>query len=267
MNLSTQELSLAYGRQTVIERLDVDFPDRGFTAIVGPNGCGKSTLLRGIARLMPASHGRVLLEGRDLASHSVSEIAKVIGLLPQAQTLPEGLGVADMVARGRFPHQGFLRRWSDEDDRAVERALRTTGITHLARRRVDTLSGGQRQRVWLATVLAQAPSTILLDEPTTYLDLGHQLDVLDLLASLPEQGHTVIAVLHDLNLAARYATHLVAMAEGRVMASGTPDEVVTEELIGEIFGFQCRVMPDPEVGSPMVVPRRRPAVAPSEVGA
>ncbi|MDO4260189.1 MAG: ABC transporter ATP-binding protein [Actinomycetaceae bacterium] len=254
--LKAIELSLAYGHRKVIEGLDVTFPDGEFTAIVGPNACGKSTLLRGLSRLMSPTSGHVYLNGKDIASRATVDIAKELGMLPQSHTMPEGLKVVDLISRGRFPYQTFLRRWSDEDDQAVAQALRTTGIEDLAQRRVEELSGGQRQRVWLATVLAQNPQTILLDEPTTYLDLAHQVDVLELLAALPMQGHTVIAVLHDLNLAARYATHMIAMSAGEIVAHGAPTKILTAELMDQAFGVKCRIIDDPETGTPLVVPKK-----------
>lgn len=259
--LSAEAVRLAYGPREVVHGVDLTIPDGGLTAIVGPNACGKSTLLRALARLLEPAGGAVFLDGADLRSMPTRDVARKLGLLPQAQTMPEGLRVRDLVARGRFPHQSFLRRWSDEDAMAVDRALRMTGIADLGQRPVDELSGGQRQRAWLATVLAQDPGIVLLDEPTTYLDLPHQLDVLDLCAAMQREGRTVVAVLHDLNLAARYATHMVAMADGVIVATGTPAQVMTEDLMARTFGLDCRVIDDPETGTPLLIPLRRPVDA------
>lgn len=256
--LQARGLTLAYGEHEVVHTLDLAIPDGSFTAIVGPNACGKSTLLRALARLMPARAGVVLLDGADVHRTPTREIARAMGLLPQSQTMPEGVTVKDLVSRGRFAHQSFLRRWSEADQQALDRALRLCGLDALAHRRVESLSGGQRQRAWLATVVAQDPGIILLDEPTTYLDLAHQLDVLDLCAAMQHEGRTVVAVLHDLNLAARYASHMVAMADGRVMASGSVRSVMTAPLVSRVFGLDCRIVDDPETGTPMVIPLRRP---------
>ena len=262
--LSAESLSLAYGTRAVVHGVDLVVPEQAFTAIVGPNACGKSTLLRALARLMKPVAGSVLLDGRDIHCLPTVQVARVLGLLPQSQVVPEGLRVRDLVGRGRFPHQSFLKRWSDADEQAVRRAMHLAGVTSLADRSVDELSGGQRQRAWLATVLAQEPAVVLLDEPTTYLDLPHQLDVLDLCIDMKRQGRTVV-VLHDLNLAARYATHMVAMRDGRIIASGTPADVITPEVIDETFDMACRIIDDPETGTPMVVPARRHRIVSAHV--
>lgn len=264
-HLSAQSLSLAYGTRAVVHGVDLVVPEREFTAIVGPNACGKSTLLRALARLMKPVAGSVLLDGRDVHSLPTVQVARVLGLLPQSQVVPEGLRVRDLVGRGRFPHQSFLKRWSDADEQAVRRAMDLAGVTPLADRAVDELSGGQRQRAWLATVLAQEPAVVLLDEPTTYLDLPHQLDVLDLCFDMQRQGRTVVVVLHDLNLAARYASHMVAMRDGRIIAAGTPAEVITTEVIDQAFDMACRIIDDPETGTPMVVPAQRSRVMSAHV--
>lgn len=248
---------LAYDRRTVSEAVDADVRDGSFTVIVGPNACGKSTLLRAFARLLKPRSGSVLLDGRELAGVPAKEVARIVGLLPQTSTAPDGITVAELVARGRYPHQGLFRQWTGTDREAVDAALAETDLTALVDVPVDELSGGQRQRVWVAMALAQQTPVLLLDEPTTYLDIAHQYDLLDLFARLHGQGTTVVAVLHDLNQAARYATDLIVMADGDVVATGTPAEVLTEELVTDVFDLPCVVVPDPVTGSPMVVPRRR----------
>jgi len=248
---------LAYDRRTVSEAVDADVRDGSFTVIVGPNACGKSTLLRAFARLLKPRSGSVLLDGRELAGVPAKEVARIVGLLPQTSTAPDGITVAELVARGRYPHQGLFRQWTGTDREAVDAALAETDLTELVDVPVDELSGGQRQRVWVAMALAQQTPVLLLDEPTTYLDIAHQYDLLDLFARLHGQGTTVVAVLHDLNQAARYATDLIVMADGDVVATGTPAEVLTEQLVSDVFDLPCVVVPDPVTGSPMVVPRRR----------
>jgi iron complex transport system ATP-binding protein len=248
---------LAYDRRTVSEAVDADVRDGSFTVIVGPNACGKSTLLRAFARLLKPRSGSVLLDGRELAGVPAKEVARIVGLLPQTSTAPDGITVAELVARGRYPHQGLFRQWTANDREAVDAALVETDLTELVDVPVDELSGGQRQRVWVAMALAQQTPVLLLDEPTTYLDIAHQYDLLDLFARLHGQGTTVVAVLHDLNQAARYATDLIVMADGDVVATGTPAEVLTEQLVTDVFDLPCVVVPDPVTGSPMVVPRRR----------
>jgi len=253
--LETKSLSLSYDGAPVIEGLDLAIPHGETTVIVGANACGKSTLLRGIARLLRPDAGVVELDGRDIRSLPTREVAQVIGILPQSPVAPEGITVSDLVGRGRYPHQGWFRQWSTEDDRIVREALTMTSILHLAGRRVEQLSGGQRQRVWIAMALAQNPDILLLDEPTTFLDVAHQLEVLDLVLQLNrEHGTTVAMVLHDLNLAARYADNLVLMREGAVIATGEPAEVITIENLKEAFGLDARIVADPVAGSPMVVP-------------
>jgi iron complex transport system ATP-binding protein len=260
--LSGSGMTLAYDKRVIAEELSVEIPDGSFTVIIGPNACGKSTLLRALSRLLKPSTGTVLLDGKDVHSQPTRTVAKTIGLLPQSSTAPDGITVAELVSRGRYPHQSVLRRWSAEDERVVTESMESTGVADLADRQVDELSGGQRQRVWLAMALAQQTPLLLLDEPTTYLDIAHQIEVLDLCAELHErQGRTLVAVLHDLNHAARYATHLIAMRDGRVARSGQPAEVLTAELVEEVFGLPCRVIDDPETGTPLVIPaaRRRPS--------
>ena len=256
--LRAAEVTLAYDQRVIAENLSVDIPDHSFTVVVGPNACGKSTLLRALARLLRPAAGAVLLDGQAIGSHPAKKLARILGLLPQSPIAPDGITVADLVARGRYPHQGLLRQWSAEDERVVAESMAATGVGELADRYVDELSGGQRQRVWIAMALAQQTPLLLLDEPTTFLDIAHQIEVLDLCARLhEEQGRTLVAVLHDLNHAARYATHLVAMREGRVVAQGPPAEVVTAELVEEVFRLPCRVIEDPETGTPLVVPAAR----------
>lgn len=255
VRLAGSGLTLAYDRRAVAEGLTVRIPDRSFTVVVGPNACGKSTLLRALARMLKPRAGTVLLDGRDIHSVPTRSVARTLGLLPQSAITPEGITVADLVARGRYPHQGLLRQWSREDERVVVESMAATGVADLADAYVDELSGGQRQRVWIAMALAQQTPLLLLDEPTTFLDIAHQIDILDLCARLHrEQGRTLVAVLHDLNHAARYATHLIAMRGGRVVAEGDPRQVVTARRVEEIFGLRCRVIDDPETGTPLVVP-------------
>ncbi|GAA1182386.1 ABC transporter ATP-binding protein [Streptomyces hebeiensis] len=253
--LRAQGLTLAYEDRTVVSDLDLAVPDGRVTVIVGPNACGKSTTLRALGRLLRPRSGSVLLDGTELAKIPTKRIARSIGLLPQSPVAPEAITVADLVSRGRQPHQRWWQQWSEEDERAVRDAMARTDVTALADRSVDELSGGQRQRVWIAMALAQETDLLLLDEPTTFLDIAHQVEVLDLVRRLNhEQGRTVVIVLHDLNQAARYADHLVAMKAGRVVAEGPPADVVTAELVREVFGLESIVVPDPVTGSPLVVP-------------
>ena len=261
-SLRAERLTLGYDGRTVAADLSLAIPDGGFTAIVGPNACGKSTLLRALARMLAPRAGRVLLDGGEITRRPTKEVARRLGLLPQTATAPDGIAVADLVARGRHPYQRLLRQWSDDDERAVRGAMAQTGVTELAARPVDELSGGQRQRVWLAMALAQETPLLLLDEPTTFLDIAHQLEVLELCAELHARGRTLVAVLHDLNHACRYATHLVAMRDGAVVAEGPPADVVDAELVEAVFGLPCLVVPCPATGAPMVVPcdRRRVSV-------
>ncbi|MBN1530382.1 MAG: ABC transporter ATP-binding protein [Thermoleophilaceae bacterium] len=256
--LEGRELTLAYDGRVVAERLDALIPEGSFTAVVGANACGKSTLLRALARLMRPRAGTVLLDGRAIHSIPTKEVARRVGLLPQGVVAPDAITVEDLVARGRYPHQGILRQWSRGDELAVRAAMRATRVGDLAERPVEELSGGQRQRAWLAMVLAQETPFVLLDEPTTFLDIAHQVEVLDLCAELHErEGRTLVAVLHDLNHACRYATHLIAMADGGIVAEGDPTEVVDAALVERVFGLRCKVIEDPESGTPLVVPAMR----------
>ncbi|MEU6966599.1 ABC transporter ATP-binding protein [Kitasatospora aureofaciens] len=260
--LAAHGLGLRYGDRTILEGLDLELPGGAVTAIVGPNACGKSTLLRGLIRLLDPAAGTVTLDGADIHRMPARTLAKRMGLLPQQPVTPEAVTVEALVRLGRYPHQRMLSPWSKADQAAVEEALTRTGTAELRDRQVDRLSGGQRQRVWIALALAQETDLLLLDEPTTFLDLRHQLDVLDLVADLhAEAGRTVVMVLHDLGQAARYADHLVVLKDGRVAAAGPPTEVLTAELVESVFGVPCRVVPDPETGTPLVVPRARTRTA------
>ncbi|MDQ0642013.1 ABC transporter ATP-binding protein [Microbacterium murale] len=254
--LAADRISLSYDRSEVISDLSVTIPPGSFTVIIGPNACGKSTLLRGLSRLLTPTRGQVILDGQTIASFPAKEVARRLGLLPQGAIAPDGITVADLVARGRYPHQNLIRQWSDADEQAIREALTATGTAELAPRPVDALSGGQRQRVWVAMVLAQQTDLLLLDEPTTYLDVAHQVDLMELFADLNAQGRTIVAVLHDLNHAARYASHVIAMRDGRILAEGTPEEVITSVRVQEVFGLANVVIPDPVTGGPLVVPLR-----------
>ena len=253
--LRGEALTLAYGKKTIAESLNVTIPDGHFTAIIGPNGCGKSTLLRTLSRLMTPVHGHVYLDGEEIQRYASKEVARRIGLLAHNATTPGEISVQELVARGRYPHQPLFTRWRQEDEDAVQRAMQATGIMNLASQSVDTLSGGQRQRAWIAMVLAQDTSIMLLDEPTTWLDISHQIDLLELRSELNRtQGYTLAAVLHDLNQACRYATHLIALRDGEIVAQGAPREIVTPALIERIYGMRCMIIDDPVAGTPLVVP-------------
>ncbi|MCZ2819769.1 ABC transporter ATP-binding protein [Modestobacter sp. VKM Ac-2977] len=262
-SLAAEDLTLAYGERTVIEGLDLLVPPGRITAVVGANACGKSTLLRSMSRLLAPRSGRVLLDGKAVHRLPAKELARTLGLLPQSPIAPEGITVADLVGRGRHPHQRVFSRWSKEDDAAVAAALDATETTPLADRAVDELSGGQRQRVWIAMALAQQTDLLLLDEPTTFLDVAHQIEVLDLLTDLNRtRGTTIVMVLHDLNLAARYADHLVALSGGQIHAAGTPEDVLTEECVRAVFGLDSQVIVDPTSGKPLMLPMGRHHTAP-----
>ena len=250
--------TFGYDGRVISDGLDLRIRPGSFTVIVGPNACGKSTLLRGLARLLRPSAGQVLLDGRDIHSYRTREVARRLGLLPQSSIAPDGITVADLVARGRHPHQSAFRTWSRADEEAVADALDATGVTALSDRRVDELSGGQRQRVWVALALAQETGVLLLDEPTTFLDIAHQYELMELFRRLNRDGRTLVAVLHDLNQASRYATDIVAMSVGRVVAQGTPQDVVTADLVRDVFGLPAHVVPDPIAGTPLVVPSGPP---------
>lgn len=258
----TEALVSGYGKTRIVDGIDLDVPAGRISAIVGANACGKSTLLKTISRLLPAQSGSVLLDGQSIDSIPTKQLARTLGLLPQQPISPEGIVVADLVGRGRHPHQKLFRSWTAEDDLAVTEALTATGVLDLADRAVDELSGGQRQRVWIAMALAQQTDILLLDEPTTFLDVAHQIEVLDLLTDLnATRGTTIVMVLHDINLAARYADHLFALRRGRLIASGAPSDVVTAELVRDVFDLDALVITDPVSATPLVLPRGRHHVA------
>ncbi|MDX3340716.1 MULTISPECIES: ABC transporter ATP-binding protein [Streptomyces] len=253
--LTAEGLTLGYGERTVVDSLDLAVPPGRITVIVGANACGKSTLLRSMSRLLAPRAGRVVLDGKEVHRLPAKELARTLGLLPQSPVAPEGITVSDLVGRGRHPHQGIFSRWNEKDDAAVAAALEATHTEPLAERAVDELSGGQRQRVWIAMALAQQTDLLLLDEPTTFLDASHQIEVLDLLTDLNRsRGTTIVMVLHDLNLAARYADHLIALAGGGLHASGTPAEVLTEETVRAVFDLDSRIIEDPVSGRPLMLP-------------
>jgi iron complex transport system ATP-binding protein len=257
-SLQARELALGYERTTIIDGLSIEIPAGKITIVVGANACGKSTLLQGLARLLPPVRGSVLLDGTDIHRRPTAEVARILGILPQSPIAPDAITVADLVARGRYPHQSWLQRRSGDEDAIVDEAMEAAGVRELADRSVDALSGGQRQRVWIAMALAQQTDVMLLDEPTTYLDISHQIDVLDLLVDLnATRGTTIVMVLHELALAFRYADHLVAMRNGAIVAEGAPAAIVTPELIKEVFSIDAVVHPDPIVGSPLVTPYSR----------
>jgi len=253
--LSARRLRLGYDGADIVSDLDIDLPPGKITMLVGANACGKSTTLRALARLLKPRGGQVTLDGKDIHSMASKDLATRIGILPQSPTAPEGITVADLVCRGRYPHQKWFRQWSDDDERVVAWALQATGTAQIADRPVDELSGGQRQRVWIAMALAQETGVLMLDEPTTFLDVHHQVDVLDLLVELNrDQGQTIAVVLHDLNLACRYAHHLIAMRGGAIVDQGKPKDIVTEELVERVFGLKSKVILDPVSHTPMVIP-------------
>lgn len=265
--LSAQNITFGYQERVVGRDLSLVVPPGSLTVIVGPNACGKSTLLRALSRLLRPSEGTVVLDGEDIHSRSTKEVARRLGLLPQSAIAPEGISVVDLVGRGRFPYQRLLSQWSRTDEEAVNAALERTNTRDLALRSVDELSGGQRQRVWMAMVLAQQTPLMLLDEPTTFLDIAHQIELMELLRRLNrEEGHTVVAVLHDLNHAARYATHLVAMRDGAIVAHGVPAEILTAERVEEVFDLPCQVIDDPVSGTPLIVPDPGRRTAPHPAG-
>lgn len=258
--LEADNLSLTYDNNTIIvHELDLHIKQGSITALVGPNGCGKSTLLRGLSRLLSPKTGTVHLEGQDVHRMKAKALAQKLGILPQSPIAPEGLTVHELVAQGRYPHQSWFQQWSAEDEQIVAEALQITNLTMFADRPIDALSGGQRQRAWIAMALAQQTQVLLLDEPTTYLDLAYQLDVLDLLEELNEQGRTIVMVLHDLNQAARYSDTMVALRGGQIVAQGLPEKVMTSDNLKQVFGLNARVIRDPITNTPMCVPisRRR----------
>lgn len=258
--LQGNALTLGYDKKIVAENLSVAIPDGELTVIIGPNACGKSTLLRTLSRLARPLQGEVLLDGNAIAHYSTKEVARRLGLLPQSSNAPAGISVSELVGRGRYPHQPLFGRWRQEDEVAVQQAMLATGVADLAQQQVDTLSGGQRQRVWIAMVLAQQTPLLLLDEPTTWLDIAHQIELLELMQDLNRQhGRTLVVVLHDLNQACRYASHLIAMRDGKIIAQGKPADIVTPALIETIYGLRCMIVDDPVAHTPMIVPLGRAA--------
>lgn len=247
-------VAIGYDKRLVCEDLSVAIPDQSFTAIIGPNGCGKSTMLRAMARVLSPTAGRVCLDGKDINSYKSKEVARRLALLPQSSLAPDGIRVADLVARGRAPYQNLFHQWRSSDEEAIHNALEATRLTDLSGRLVDELSGGQRQRVWVAMLLAQDSPIMLLDEPTTFLDIAHQYELMELFRNLNDHEKTIVAVLHDLNQAARYADHLIVMRDGRIVTSGSPTDVITAELVADVFGLRCLIVPDPVTKTPTVVP-------------
>ncbi|HEV2510786.1 ABC transporter ATP-binding protein [Bosea sp. (in: a-proteobacteria)] len=257
-SLAAERLSLSYGGTTIVAGLDLAVPERAFTALLGPNGSGKSTVLRALAGLLAPKSGAVLLDGRSIADRPAKETARRIGILSQGPAAPEGLTVLDLIRQGRYPHRSLFGRWSQADEDACAQALRLTGTGALCDRPLDSLSGGQRQRAWIAMALAQETDILLLDEPTTFLDLTHQIELMDLIASLvDERGTTVVAVLHDLNQAARYADHMVFLKAGKIAATGEPGQVITAQVVEQVFGVATSIVPDPVTGTPMCIPRAK----------
>jgi iron complex transport system ATP-binding protein len=256
--LETKHLTLGYNSTPIINDLYLALPSQQITALVGPNGCGKSTLLRGLARLLKPRRGSVYLDGAEISKLSTKGVAKRLGILPQSPIAPEGLTVRDLVAQGRYPYQNWLQQWSKQDEEMVTWALDLSGMTEFADRALDNLSGGQRQRAWIAMALAQDTEILLLDEPTTFLDLAHQIDILELLSELNEtQDRTIVMVLHDLNQAARYADNMVVIQQGQIYDQGRPKQVMTEAMVSNVFGVDSRIVADPVVGTPMCVPLGR----------
>ena len=248
-------VDIAYGQRRIVADLDLAIPERRFTALIGPNGSGKSTILRTFAALMKPSAGSILLDGRDITALSTRDVARKVGVLLQGPVAPEGLTVMDLVRQGRYPHRSLFSRWSQGDQTACEEALMLTGTTDFADRAIDSLSGGQRQRAWIAMTLAQQGEALLLDEPTTYLDLEHQVELMNLITLLvARHGKTVVAVLHDINQAARYAEHVVVLKDGKVTAAGNPDAVISAETIANVFKVKTVVIRDPVAGTPLCIP-------------
>ncbi|MEF2244672.1 MULTISPECIES: ABC transporter ATP-binding protein [unclassified Paenibacillus] len=248
-------LTLSYGKKPIFSNLDLLIPKGKTTVFIGSNGCGKSTLLRSLARLLKPQEGAIILDGQQIAKLSSKEIARRLAILPQGPIAPEGLTVQQLVKQGRYPYQSFLQQWSHEDEKMVKKALQVTHMDEFADRSVDSLSGGQRQRAWIAMTLAQNTATILLDEPTTYLDMTHQIEILDLLYDLNQDEHrTIVMVLHDINLACRYAHHIVAVKDGQIYAQGAPELIVNEKLIDDVFDMKCQITQDPIFGTPLCIP-------------
>ncbi|RSL30388.1 ABC transporter ATP-binding protein [Salibacterium salarium] len=254
-NLKAKDLTFSYEEEQTLKNLSVEIPEGEITVFIGGNGCGKSTLLRTMARLLQPDKGSVLLDGNDISRLKTKEVAKQMSILPQGPTAPEGLTVEQLVRQGRYPHQSWLKQWSVDDENMVQQALAATNMEEWQAQPVDALSGGQRQRAWIAMTLAQGARTLLLDEPTTYLDMAHQVEVLDLLYELNEtEGRTIVMVLHDMNMACRYAHHLVAMQNRTIYAKGLPEQIMTEDLVRHVFQMNCHIAADPLFGTPMVIP-------------
>ncbi|WP_077611291.1 ABC transporter ATP-binding protein [Clostridium sp. Marseille-P2415] len=264
--LSAGNLIAGYDKKMILNDVNVVIPNHKISVIIGANACGKSTLLKTLARLIKPASGQVYLDGKQISTIPPKQLARVLGLLPQSPVVPEGITVSDLVSRGRYPYQSFLKGMGKKDYEAVEEALETMGITGLANRSVDELSGGQRQRVWIAMALAQQTDILLLDEPTTFLDITYQIEILDLLTDLNrKRGTTIVMVLHDINLSARYADYIFAVWKGNLIAQGEPSEVISEQLIKQVFGLDCVVTEDPVSGSPFIVPKGRYHVATSPI--
>lgn len=266
--LEARGASLAYERAVIFDRLDLSIERGRITTLVGANGSGKSTILKAFGRLLTPTSGTIAIDGGPIRSLATREVAKRLAILPQKPVTPSATTVRDLVSRGRHPHQSMFRAWSREDAQIVEAALEATGIAELADRDADALSGGQLQRAWIALVLAQKTPTILLDEPTTFLDLSHQVEVLRLVREInARRGATVVMVLHDLNLASRCSDRLVVVGQGRIIADGAPWDVLTPEVLREAFGLDALVIPDPSTGTPLVVPVERTDITtPSNLG-
>ncbi|MBT2669576.1 ABC transporter ATP-binding protein [Streptomyces sp. ISL-14] len=266
--INTQSLSLGYGDKLIINDMNIEIPKGEITVFIGANGCGKSTLLRSVARLLKPQSGSVLLEGKAISTMSSKDVARKMAILPQSPVAPEGLTVYQLVKQGRYPHQSWLKQWSSVDEEKVQKAIEATNLTDLKDQAVDELSGGQKQRAWIAMTLAQDTDVILLDEPTTYLDMTHQIEILDLLFDLNKfENRTIVMVLHDLNLACRYADNLVALKDGAIHAQGRPEDIITPELVQHVFSMECQISFDPIFGSPMCVPFGKGRYAQSQVKA
>ncbi|MDX7998417.1 ABC transporter ATP-binding protein [Xenorhabdus sp. Reich] len=253
--LKAKDLSLAYGKRTIINGINLAIHDGEFSVIIGANGCGKSTLLRAISRSMKPQKGEILLDGTNIHRYKPKEVARELSLLTQGATITESLTVYDLVSRGRYPYQSFLRQWSAEDEQVVNEALKAVDLWEMSQKLISELSGGQRQRAWFAMTLAQQTPIILLDEPTTYLDISHQIELLDICQQLHRQGKTLVLVLHDINLALRYASRLIMMKDGQIYAEGVPEEVITIQSIEDVFGLACRIICDPESNKPLIIPK------------
>lgn len=255
MPIETRNLTLSYQHHTIIDNLNIRLPQGKVTVLIGSNGSGKSTLLKSFARLLRPERGTVILNGMDIQTRSTGAVARELAILPQMPGAPEGITVRQLVSLGRYPWQSWMQQWSKKDEERVQHALNQTGMEPLAERPVDALSGGQRQRAWIAMTLAQDTPVVLLDEPTTFLDLAHQVEVLDLLRDLNRQEQkTIVMVLHDLNLACRYADHLIAVHNRTVFAQGVPAEILSEALVKNVFDLNCRIIEDPFFSTPLCIP-------------